>query len=327
MTGTNRPDYSFLVPFVPTRPEQLLPFAALAQWSAAVRLWQGHGTASDTHLAFTYAAATGFRGPVGTSVSLMPFCHPYDAALRAQSLAAATGHSVVAGFGPGAKVLQSGVLGAPYRSQLGAVRDYVTIARDLLTDGKADHEGEFYTCRAALPRQPLPPVQVGLGVLRPRMAELAGELADVAITWLTPAAYVRDTLVPALRAGARKTGRAVPRVVAIVPVALAGADRDATKLALASNAGHMRLPHYADMLGRSGIDVDMRTAPEASGRALVDGGAFVYGDDSELGARLAEFASAGVDEICLNVTGVAMTEGSTAALRELETLLRLVGAA
>ncbi|ANS68057.1 hypothetical protein SLINC_5833 [Streptomyces lincolnensis] len=320
-------DHSFLVPFVPTRPEQLLPFAALAQWSRTHRLWQGQGTASDTHQAFTYAAATGFRGPVGTSVSLMPFCHPYEAALRAQSLAAAMGHSVVAGFGPGAKVLQSGILGSPYRSQLGAVRDYVTVVRDLLTDGKADHEGEFYTCRATLPRMPLPPVQVGLGVLRPRMAALAGELADVAITWLTPAAYLRDTVVPALRSGAHGAARETPRVVAIVPLALAGPKRDATELALASNAGHMRLPHYADMLTRSGIDVDMKEDPRASGRALVAGDAFLYGDADELRAKLGEFVSAGADEIVLNVTGVAMTEGPTAALKELETLLRLVDAA
>jgi alkanesulfonate monooxygenase SsuD/methylene tetrahydromethanopterin reductase-like flavin-dependent oxidoreductase (luciferase family) len=320
-------DHSFLIPFVPTRPEQLLPFAALAQWSKACRLWQGQGTASDTHQAFTYAAATGFRGPVGTSVSLMPFCHPYEAALRAQSLAAAMGHSVVAGFGPGAKVLQSGILGSPYRSQLGAVRDYTVIVRDLLTEGKADHEGEFFTCRASLPRMPLPPVQVGLGVLRPRMAELAGELADVAITWLTPAAYLRDTVVPALRAGAEKAGRPAPRVVAIVPVALTGPERDATKLALAGNAGHMRLPHYTDMLSRSGIDVDMRNDPEASGKALVGGDAFLFGDESEILDKLGQFTAAGVDEIVLNVTGVAMTEGGPAALRELETLLRLVDAA
>ncbi|GGQ21429.1 hypothetical protein GCM10010279_31550 [Streptomyces mutabilis] len=164
-------------------------------------------------------------------------------------------------------------------------------------------------------------------MLRPRMAELAGELADVAITWLTPAAYLRDTVVPALRAGADKAGRAVPRVVVIVPVALTGTGREATELALASNAGHMQLPHYADMLGRSGIDVDMKADPEASGKALVGGDAFLFGDADELRGKFEAFTAAGVDEIVLNVTGVAMTEGPAAALRELETLLRLVDAA
>lgn len=320
MTG-----YSFLVPFVPVQPQQMLPFAALAQWSGARCLWQGEGGASDPLQTFTYAAASGFRTPVGTSVSLMPFGHPLEAALRVRSLAAGTGHPVVAGFGPGAKVLQRNLLGGEYRSQLGAVRDYITIVRALLTDGTADHEGEFYSCRAQIAPLPVPPIEIGLGVLRPKMAELAGEIADVAITWLTPAAYVRDTVIPALRKGAEKAGRPVPRVVAIVPVALHAPGRDVTQLALASNSGHMRLPHYIDMLGRSGITVDMKESPEASAKALLAGSAFLYGDEQELMARLAEFTDAGVDEVVLNLTGVAASHGVGVALRETKTLLTAAG--
>jgi alkanesulfonate monooxygenase SsuD/methylene tetrahydromethanopterin reductase-like flavin-dependent oxidoreductase (luciferase family) len=317
-------DYSFLVPFVPVQPQQLLPFAALAQWSRTRCLWQGEGGASDSLQMFTYASASGFRTPVGTSVSLMPFGHPLEAALRVRTLAAATGHPVVAGFGPGAKVLQRSLLGSVYRSQLGAVRDYITIVRALLEEGKVQYEGEFYSCWTQIPRLPLPPIEVGLGVLRPGMAELAGEIADVAITWLTSADYVRGTVIPALRKGAEKAGRPVPRVVAIVPVALHAPDRDVTQLALASNAGHMQFPHYIDMLGRSGITVDMKKSPEASAKALVAGGAFLYGDEKELVARLTQFADAGVDEVVLNLTGVAALYGNPVALRETETLLRLV---
>ncbi|MFF5439207.1 LLM class flavin-dependent oxidoreductase [Streptomyces achromogenes] len=318
-------DHSFLLPFVPIRPEQLLPFAALAQWSGTHRLWQGQTVSSDPLQTFTYAAASGFRTPVGTSVSLMPFCHPLEAALRVRSLAAGTGHSVVAGFGPGAKVLQRSLLGSAYRSQLGAVRDYVTIVRALLEEGQVQYEGEFYSCRGQMPRLPLPPIEVGLGVLRPGMAELAGEVADVAITWLTPVDYLRSTVIPALRKGAEKAGRPVPRLVALIPVALHASDRDVTQLALASNSGHMRLPHYIDMLSRSGIAVDMRNSPEASAKALVAGGAFLYGDEQELKARLAQYADAGVDEIVLNLTGVAGTHGNHVALRETEILLKAVG--
>ncbi|MFG2678575.1 LLM class flavin-dependent oxidoreductase [Streptomyces sp. NPDC048392] len=317
-------DYSFMVPFVPLRPQQLLPYAALAQWSSTRCMWQGQAAASDPMQTFTYAAAQGFQTPVGTSVQLMPFCHPFDATLRARSLAAGTGQPVVAGFGPGAKVLQRSLLGAPYRSQLGAVRDYLTIVRSLLETGKADYEGEFYSCRNTVPPMPLPAIELGVGILRPRMAELAGELSDVAISWLTPAAYLRDTVIPALRRGAEKAGRPAPRVAALVPVALSKPERDVIQLALTSNAGHMTLPHYIDMLRRSGIDVNMEESPENSAKALLAGGAFLYGDRSELKDRLKEFEDAGVDEIVLNLTGVAGLEGKQVALREIETLLREV---
>ncbi|MER6841096.1 LLM class flavin-dependent oxidoreductase [Streptomyces platensis] len=72
-------------------------------------------------------------------------------------------------------------------------------------------DGDYVTCHTGLAAFPTPKVDIGLGVLRPGMARLAGHIADVAITWLTPAAYLRDTVIPALRAGAESAGRPVPR--------------------------------------------------------------------------------------------------------------------
>jgi alkanesulfonate monooxygenase SsuD/methylene tetrahydromethanopterin reductase-like flavin-dependent oxidoreductase (luciferase family) len=315
--------YSILAPRVPYRPEQLLPYVALTQWSDAHRIWQGQALLNDPFQDFTYAAACGFRVPTGTGVTLMPLRHPHQAAIQAHSLAVASGHPVVAGFGPGAASFQASLLGAPYRSQLGAVREYVSVMRDLLEKGEADHVGEYFTCRAELAPVPRPPVEIGLGVLRPRMARLAGEIADVAITWLTPAGYVRDVVMPALRAGAEAAGRPLPRVVVIVPLALAAPDRDPVELATVSNTGHTMLPHYADMLRRSGIETSTQD-PRGNAGALLAGGAFLYGAKAELAARLREFADAGADEIVLNVTGVHLKYGERASLTELEALLTAV---
>lgn len=314
-------DFSFLAPFVPVRPEQLLPYGALGQWSNAHRFWQGQSTGGDPMQTFTHVAASGFRMPVGIAVSLMPLCHPFDAAMRAQSLAAGVGHSVVAGFGPGAKILQRNLCGAPYRSQLGAVRDYTTIVRGLLTEHKFEYEGEFFSCRGQLAQIPRPPIELGLGVLRPGMAELAGETADVAITWMCSADYLRDTVVPALRKGAAKAGRPVPRLVAMVPAATVGADRDITQIVLAGSGGHMQLPHYIDMLDRSGVSVDMEASPEASAKALLEHDVFLHGDEEEVVGKVAAFTDAGVDEVVFNMTGLCSMHGHKAALKEIETLL------
>ncbi|MFD7414018.1 LLM class flavin-dependent oxidoreductase [Kitasatospora purpeofusca] len=312
--------FSILLPFTPARPEQVLPFAALVQWSSAHRLWQGQSVHVEPHQAFAYAAASGFRIPVGTGVTLMPFRHPYEAALQARSLAVATGHPVVAGYGPGAAVLQSSLLGAPYASPLTAAREYLTAVRGLLDDTAPDLAGEYVHLRNDLPPMPTPQVEVGLGVLRPAMARLAGEVADVAITWLTPASYLRDVVVPALREGAARAARPSPRLVAMVPLALAGPGRDPADLALAGNAGHLRLPHYTDMLRRAGLEVDADDTV-AGARALVRGRAFLSGDAAELAAALDEYRAAGVDEIVLNVTGLCQRYGVAAALAELETIL------
>lgn len=320
MTGGARsPALSVLAPFAPTRAEDILPYAAMVQWSRAGRLWQGQSTMFDPHLGLARAALAGFRVPVGIGVTLMPLRHPLEAALQARSLAMLTGHPVLAGFGPGARALQRDLLGRPYPSPLAAVRGYLTGVRTALghTDAPPDGDRAY---PVALPATPAPPVEIGLGVLRPGAAAVAGELADAAITWLTPPGYVRDVLVPALRAAARAAGRPVPRVVAMVPFAVAGEGRTGPGLALVGNAAHLRLPHYRAMLRRAGVHVDPGD-PEASAGALVDGRAFLFGDAAEVAVGVKEYVAAGVDEIVLNPTGVAVAHGHTAALRDVESVL------
>ncbi|MFE3473354.1 LLM class flavin-dependent oxidoreductase [Streptomyces bacillaris] len=320
---TSLPNISFVVPVGGARPHQTLPYAALAQSRQGRVLWTGQNLSGDPHQPFVYAAAAGFAVPTGIGVSLMPLRHPYDAAVQAQAMATATGHPVVAGYGPGSKHFQARLLGAPYASQLGASREYLTILRGLLSGAEVDVGGDFFSFRGALPKATRPRIEAGLGVLRPGMARVAGEVADVAITWLTPAPYIRDVILPALREGAAAADRPTPRVVAMVPVARSAPNRDLTALVLAGNRPHLLLPHYQDMLRRAGIDVDVEGAPADSARALAAGGAFLFGGDSELRDQLGEFAAAGVDEVVLNTAGVHGTEGPRAALHELQALLDL----
>lgn len=72
---------SVLVPFLPRRPEQALPYAGLVQWTHAARLWQGQAQIVEPHQAFVHSAGTGFRVPTGLGVTLIPLRHPYEAAL------------------------------------------------------------------------------------------------------------------------------------------------------------------------------------------------------------------------------------------------------
>ena len=318
-------NYSVLVPFLPKRPEQLLPYAGLVHWTRAARLWQGQALFLEPHQGFAHAAGAGFRVPTGLGVTLMPLRHPYEAALQARSLALATGQPVVAGFGPGGRSMQQSLLGEPYRSPLTAAREYLTIVRGLLAHEVVDVKGEYFSCHGALHAFPSPPVELGLGVLRPGMARLAGELADVAITWLTPASYLEDTVLPALREGAGKADRPVPRLTAIVPVALEREGHDPGTLALASNAAHLRGPHYLDMLRQAGVRVS-GTDVKADAQALVDGGAFLSGDVSGLLERLSAYEKAGVDEVVLNVTGVFNVAGAQEAMSDLKQILAALSA-
>jgi alkanesulfonate monooxygenase SsuD/methylene tetrahydromethanopterin reductase-like flavin-dependent oxidoreductase (luciferase family) len=313
--------YSVLVPFVPSRPEQLLPFAALVQWTEAERLWQGQSMLLDTAQAYSYVAGAGFRVPVGVGVTLMPLRHPYEAALEARSLALVTGQPVVAGFGPGSASFQESLLGTAYPRPVTEAGDYLVAVRNTLsgTTGPSGISGAT-PGGAVLPPLVGPRVHLGLGVLRRRMAEVAGQVADAAITWLTPPAYLRDVVVPTLRESAEASGRTVPRLTAMVPVALSAPDRDLTVVAQASNRPHLQQSHYVAMLRRAGGSFG-GTGSLADAEALIRIRAFVGGNPSQINEQLQEYVEAGVDEIVLNLTGVARTSGLQRALAELKQLI------
>ncbi|MFF9077682.1 LLM class flavin-dependent oxidoreductase [Streptomyces sp. NPDC014872] len=310
---------SVLVPFAPSRAEQVVPFAAFAQWRGAAGLWQGQGLLTEQHQVFAHMCGLGMRLPLGLGVSLMPLRHPVHAALEARSLAAASGHPVTAAFGPGAPAFQKAVLGAAYPSPLTAAREYLGVIRSLLTSGEADLHGTYFSYQGVLPRLPAPPVLLGLGVLRPGMARLAGEVADVAVTWLTPPDYLRDVLLPAVREGAEEAGRPMPRIVSIVPTALDRPGRDTAALLAEGSELHLEASHYQDMLARAGVPV-RPDRPQDTVRGALDAGALVNGDAERIAGRVAAYHDAGVDEVVLNCTGVAMRWGPRAVLRDLEEL-------
>lgn len=323
--------YSVLLPFSTVKPRQLLPWASVVERTGLERLWEAQTVTVEPHQSFSYLAGSGTRIPLGMGVALMPFRHPFEAAVQATSLARMSGPLVV-GYGPGGRNLQEMLRGAAYRSPLTATREYVTIVRDLVRGKSVDFSGEYFQCHGALGSGPSPRIEIALGVLREKMARLAGETADAAITWLAPAHYLRDTIVPALREGRAMAAEGAgdeserPRLIAIVPVGLERAGRTGAGLARASNAAHLRAPHYIDMLGRAGIDVASATSPLGAAQRLVDGGGFVTGDLDNVVRGLKEFEAAGVDELVLNLTGVYNKVGPDRTIEELESILTAVGA-
>ncbi|MER5833474.1 LLM class flavin-dependent oxidoreductase [Streptomyces sp. NPDC002130] len=322
-------DYSVLLPCVPRRLEQALPFAGLVRWTGATRLWQGQAMVMEPHQTFTGLAGAGFRVPTGFGVTLMPLRHPYEAALQARSVALATGEPVIAGFGPGARAFQENILGAPYEKPLQVARQYVTAVRRLLDGETVVMDGPHLSFRGQLAPAAAPRVDVGLGVLRPGMARLAGEVADVVITWLTPPGYLRDVILPAVAEGAARAGRtSLPRVVAMVPAGLEKEGREGAgpeRLALAGNAPHMQAPHYLDMLARAGVDAGSGRIEDVA-RGVVETGAFAGGDLPQAVKALRAYEEVGVDEIVLNTTAVHKLFGAQESLADLSAILRSVTA-
>jgi alkanesulfonate monooxygenase SsuD/methylene tetrahydromethanopterin reductase-like flavin-dependent oxidoreductase (luciferase family) len=100
-------------------------------------------------------------------------------------------------------------------SPLAHLREYVKILHALLWHGEVDVSGDYFTVRTALPADVPPPrVPIPISALRPNAFRLAGEIADGAISWVTPIDYLVETAMPALQAGAEAAGRARPPLIA-----------------------------------------------------------------------------------------------------------------
>lgn len=303
------------------RPQQTVPYAGAVKWGAAHRLWFGQGTGFDSAQLAAWLAGLGLDVPIGFGVSLAPLQSPHRAALEMRSLAAMTGHPVVAGFGPGSTMLQAGVLGARFTDPQRAMREYVTAIRILLGATAGFPAGAEPPLQFPLPVGPLasmpgPPVEIGLGVLSEATARVAAEVADAAITWLLPSAHLADVITPILSAGSPATA---PRLVAIVAVALDRPGRDVTPIAGHAVGAHLAEPHYRRALQVAGVPLVGEPGPDIA--AALDHGLVVYGDPDAIAARLDAYARAGVDEVVLNVSGVAQVHGGKAALDDLRLIL------
>ena len=160
-----------------------------------------------------------------------------------------------------------------------------------LWEGKVDHHGHFYNVVVTLPRTSQIPVLIS--TLGNKAFQLAGEIADGALSWDCPVPYLFRTGIPALRTSALAVGRSAPPLVAKVTVALSE-DRGSVLA-----AGHQMLdfmakfPFYVKMFADAGFPLtsDQTSVPDALVDSLV-----ISGNEATVTARFTELLAAGFDK-------------------------------
>jgi alkanesulfonate monooxygenase SsuD/methylene tetrahydromethanopterin reductase-like flavin-dependent oxidoreductase (luciferase family) len=287
----------------------------VAAEAAGVRqVWMTQSTpAPDTLIIFGAAAVQTSSVRMGSAIVPIYPRNPLALAQQALALGYLAPNRVRLGIGPSHKPTMENVYGIPMTVPLEHLREYVAVLRAALWEGKVDYHGRFYTIQTTLQHVPRTPILIS--ALREGAFQLAGELADGAISWVCPVQYLLEKAQPALRAGARKGGRPVPPLVAHIPVALSH-DRPAVLTAARQRlALYGRLPFYANMFADAGFPV----APDGTmSDALIDN-LVVSGDESVVASRLAELLVMGLDELLVMPIGVADPAG------ELVRLMKLVG--
>jgi alkanesulfonate monooxygenase SsuD/methylene tetrahydromethanopterin reductase-like flavin-dependent oxidoreductase (luciferase family) len=252
------------------------------------------------------------RIAVGTSIVPAFSRHPLTLAAQAITLDELAPGRFRLGVGTGNLAVLAGGFGTPVARPASRIREYVEIVRTAITTGEAHLDGEFYTVDAVLPHAA--DVEVGLAALGPRMFEVAGEVADVAMSWTVPVGHLDAVARPAVARGAAAAGRPAPPVITHVPVVL-GADRAEV---LAEGRRSLRPftanAQYRAMFAAAGLPVEDGVPTDALVAALVVGG-----DATAVTDRLGQLAEVR-DELL-----VTLPEPAGARPDHEEVLLRAIG--
>ena len=242
------------------------------------------------------------RLELGTAVVPTWSRHPYGLAQQALSTQAACGGRLLLGIGPSHQVVAEGWYGASYAGVIHHVREYVGVLEAAFAAqaeansgarGPGDigapvrFAGERYRVESLLDVPGAMPVPIYLAALAPLMLRLAGERAAGTITWMGDERTHAEHVVPRLEAAARAAGRATPRVIAGLPIAVCD-DADEGRAAAERRYGlYQQIPTYARMLARG----DAKSPADVA----------VVGSEPQVAARLRSYASAGVTDLCAMV--------------------------
>jgi F420-dependent oxidoreductase-like protein len=265
-----------------------------AEGAGVQQVWTTQGpTTEDALTIYAVAATRTATTRMGTSILPIYPRHPLALAAQVRTFHELAPGRLRLGIGTSHRPMIEGVYGIEMTAPMEYLREYVSVLRAALWDGKVDHQGHFYHVHANLPgiaRVPILIATLGRGAF-----QTAGEIADGALSWMCPVLYLLKTALPALQEGARQAQRPAPPLVAHVPVAL-DPDRQAVLTAARQRLGHYgKLPFYRHMFAEAGYPVpEDGTLPEA----LIDN-LVVSGDEHVVASRLTGLLSAGLDELNL----------------------------
>jgi alkanesulfonate monooxygenase SsuD/methylene tetrahydromethanopterin reductase-like flavin-dependent oxidoreductase (luciferase family) len=158
-----------------------------------------------------------------------------------------------------------------------------------------DFSGNYYTARAKFPGAPKTPIY--MSALRENAFEMAGELSDGGISWITPAEYLSSVSKGAITRGAERAGRPAPPIIAHTFVS-ARQDREQVRNAVKANLKYyVEAPFYQRMFAAAGFPIGADLAvPDALVDALT-----VSGSPGEIAAGLRARLESGLDELLIDV--------------------------
>ena len=251
------------------------------------------------------------RIELGTAVVPTYPRHPVALAQQALTAQVATGGRLTLGIGVSHRSTIEGWLGLPYNRPARHMEEYLSVLRPLLYESSVDFHGREFRVAGELqiPDADMVSCPVVMAALGPRMLEIAGRLADGAVTWMTGPATLEQHVIPLLREAAEAAGNPPPRVCVGMPIAVTDHPERARARADRLFQHYAALPSYRAMLERERVD-----GP---------GGIAIVGGEAAVEEQLRHLAEIGATDLLATIFPV---DGSqTSATRTRALLQGLVG--
>ncbi len=274
----------------------MLQTIAQAETAGVPTVWLTTGSGPDGLTVFAAAAATTRSVRMGTAIVPTFPRHPLVVAQQTADIAQLAPGRFVLGLGPSHATVIEGRYGIAYQKPLGHLREFVAVVKGLLSGVQTDFDGKHFKVHAKLNYGAQVPIIIS--ALRAGSFELAGEIAEGAVSWLCPAPYLRDAALPALERGAARQGRARPKLIGHAFLALT---TDAAELQQGVNdflPHYPRLTNYQEMFAAAGYP----EARQGTWSASMIEAVVLHGTEDQCRKKLDTFMrTAGCDEIILSI--------------------------
>ena len=249
-------------------------------------MWFAGGIGMDPLTVIAAAGRATERIELGTSILPTYPRHPTAMAAEAAAVQTAIGDTpgrFTLGIGVSHQPPVEDMLGLSYDKPGKNMREYLSVLRPLLHEGKVDFKGEFYTARSQAGAPSETPTPVLVAALAPVMLRAAGQLAEGTITWMANARAIESHVSPLIRKAATDVGREAPRIVVGLPVAVCDDESEGRADAAKQFAGYGALPNYQRVLAHGGCE-----GP---------GDAAIIGDEASVTTQLQALLDAGGTDV------------------------------
>jgi F420-dependent oxidoreductase-like protein len=265
--------------------EKVVRQAKQAEADGFSSLWYASVVTGDPLVAIALAGRETTRIELGTAVLQTYPCHPLLQANRAASVVDAMGRpGFTLGVGPSHEPLIRQVYGLSYDHPGRSTEEYVQILTRVLRGDVVDIDGSDWSAhtggRSVVPAHPVPVLVAALGS---RLLRVAGETAEGTVLWMAPARAIESHIAPKINTAAAAAGRAMPRIVAGLPVAVHGDIGEARAAAAANSTMYSAMANYQRVLEVGGV------------RAPAD--AAIVGNESSVRAQLQSLVDAGATDV------------------------------